>query len=165
MAYPQPTGGLIQKKIDINTASDPPSGSMYIGVDTDGTLKLRDENGVVHPVGGSGSISIDSFEIAFGTGTGLTSSPLITYGTGSFYVSNAINTSKGGSPSYIQFGDVDGTGNNTNTQIIDYQHSITHAAYSVDANGFEFAGEYGLNCQEVSGQPKHVLIMSGTNGI
>ena len=52
MAAPA-VGGLVQMLSDINLVPNPPVGSMYVGVDLDGTLKLKDVSGVIYPVGGS----------------------------------------------------------------------------------------------------------------
>ena len=51
MAFPQPIGGLIQRGIDINTVTNPPSGSVYIGIDIDESLKLKHSDGSITDFG------------------------------------------------------------------------------------------------------------------
>ena len=109
--------GLIQQLTDITLTATPSVGSYLLSIDLDGILKYKTDTGTISPVGfGGGSGSVN--QIAFGTNTGLTSSPFFTIDSNDIYLIFGSNSISGTSSNSSIIGGRGSEINNSQNSII-----------------------------------------------
>lgn len=97
--------GLIGQHLPTGFVPNPPLGSSTLLFDNTGVLSIKRNDGSVETVGGSGSVSIDSNQISFGSPSGLTSSQYFTIDSNDGYLVFGYNsTISGGSTGSVILG-------------------------------------------------------------